>query len=189
MAAQLLADRTRLAKVVARMNAGDDGAVPAFTLLSRALSDSGHNWSDVFAAWLAHRDSIAPQTSPSPRAAAPKRDDIGDWLRDVDAAMSKPKGFSARPVLQGDAIPERMSGAISILGRRTTRYGKPMLIVTVESSTAIASPITVFDAALVAGIEDGSILTGLASIKPAPAAHLNPVLTAFSDVRQTAEAA
>lgn len=190
MATQLLADRERLAKVIARMDAGDDGAVPAFTLLSRALVDTGQSWSDVFAAWLAHRDAetLARPARAKPAAATP-RDDLADWLRNVNAAMARPKGHAARTILQGDAIPERLHGAISVIDRRKTRRGTPMLIITIESSSAIASPVTVFDEALVAGIEDGSILTGLATIRSAPAPHLNPVLTTFSDVRQPAAAA
>ena len=196
MATTLLADRARLTKVVARMDAGDDGAIPAFTLLSHALADAGQNWSDIFAAWLAHRDSQSRQHQPAgPRSTATARrpfpdDDIADWLRGVDAMMARSGQSSrAQKILQGASIPTSLPGVIEITDRRTTRRGTPMLIIAIENSAVLASPIAVFDEVLVADIENGTVLTGLATIRPAAAPHLYPVLTGFADARQTAAAA
>lgn len=197
MASNLLSDRARLTKVVARMDAGDDGAVPAFTLLSRALADAGQNWSDVFAAWLAHQDAptrhhqpAGPARAGTPRRGPSPQDDIGVWLRKVDTMMAGTgQHRPARRILQGSDVPAQMPGAIEIVERRTTRRGTPMLIITIENSTVLASPIAVFDEDLVAAIENGQALTGLATIRPAAAPHLYPILASFADVRQTAAAA
>ena len=189
----LLDSPERLAKVIARMDAGDDGSIPAFHLLSQALAREGKSWSSLLGSKIggaserpnraAGNDNHARRSS----ARTHEQNDFQQWMDGIDsmfAAAMKPA--QQQQIVQGAAIPAHVRGIITVRDERTTRSGQPMLIVGIENSAALYDPIAVFDAALIAGIKSGAILSGTGLVRAPKSNHLYPVLTGFEEARAAA---
>lgn len=189
----LLDSPERLAKVIARMDAGDDGSIPAFHLLSQALAREGKSWSSLLGSKIggaseqpiraAGNDNSARNSS----ARSDKQNDFQQWMDGIDrmfAAAMKPA--KQQQIVQGASIPAQVRGIITIRDERTTRAGQPMLIVGIENSATLYDSIAVFDIDLITGIKSGEILSGTGFVRAPKSNHLYPVLTGFEEAQAAA---
>lgn len=167
MTSNLFENKDRLRKVFQRLDAADEsGRAVAFNLAGKALADAGVSWCDLLDAFTANSAASSTTDFMERRAAQQnvynnQKGDLSDIFNGIfGETFSQPqRNQSTRPTnnqpfrdadwkhkvyLQGDQIPQTISGMVRILDERTTKVGKPMIIVQVETSRNIYGPIAIF---------------------------------------------
>lgn len=140
----------RLRKVFARLDAAEDpsGQDVAFHIADAALRSAGLTWSKLLDNYLGKANDTAAS-------------DFGNMFEGIFTSFSesvRPSHRASPPqprqkFLQGEDIPESISGYVKLIDERKTRDGMRMLVVHIADEHTIFGPLVIFNSSEIERLE------------------------------------